>query len=390
MEKSISQVAIIRSNYRSIRKNIARVFELIDYKPQKKDILIKPNLVDEFPPKSGIITSPLIVEAIIRHLKESFPGTTITIGEGSALHTTLKKVLAKSGYLEFEKKYGVSFVDFNQAPRVPYTWSKGKLLLPEILNTHEYINVPKMKTHLQTHVSLAMKNQKGLLSEKDKKNFHRKYGLFESIRELSQVIQPDLNIIDGITGLEGNGPLQHGTVKRNVNLVVASKDIVACDNVAARLMGYEVDEIGYIPEINHYETLGEKIPACITPFKRPIGSPMNRMNVTFYFNETMCSICAIMVDQAFKLSLNNLPFFCKLATAGGMTSQKHIIVGNLPTCHDDRQNVFCVGNCTLDLAKSSNLYAVPGCPPDPAELREQYLNFCKNSNSKLFQKGGAP
>jgi uncharacterized protein (DUF362 family) len=381
MNARVPEIAIVRSTYRTINKNIAKLFDLIDYRPKKKAVLLKPNLVTRCSPRSGIVTSPLFVEAVIRYLKEAFPEMSITIGEGCALHTTLKEVVKKTGYLDFKKRYGVSFVDFNDVPRIPHKWSHGKLLLPEILSTHDYINLPKMKTHLQTHVSLAMKNQKGLLAEKDKKDFHRRYDLFKSIEELSEIVKPDLNIVDGIEGLEGNGPLQHGKAKRGVNLIVASKNIIACDNVAAQLMGFKLNEIGYIPELRDYKILGEKMPWCITPFEKPVSSPMNRMNVSFYFDDTVCSICAIMVDEAFKVAFSNLPFLVKLSMAGGLSCQKHIVAGKLPACHQDHANVFCVGNCALKLAGKKDLWAISGCPPSPVEFREHYLNFCKLSNN---------
>ncbi len=86
-------------------------------------------------------------------------------------------------------------------------------------------------------------NQKGLLSAKDKKDFHRKLHLHNSVKLLSELVKPDLVITDGILSLEGRGPIQHGTPKKNTNLIIGSKNMYAADNAAAKIMGFDVAEI---------------------------------------------------------------------------------------------------------------------------------------------------
>jgi uncharacterized protein (DUF362 family) len=81
--------------------------------------------------------------------------------------------------------------------------------------------VAKLKTHIQTGVTLGLKNQKGLLLSEDKKRFHKR-DLSGCIRAPSVVARPDLTLVDGIVGLEGDGPWRRGTPKE-MNLLVAAK-----------------------------------------------------------------------------------------------------------------------------------------------------------------------
>lgn len=222
--KNTPKVAILKSTYKNVSENIEKMFGLLEYTPVKESIFIKPNLVDSFSPKSGIVTSPKMVEAIVKYFRKNFPEKQIIIGDGCALHIDMENILNKSGYRYISDRYGIKIVSLDEVEREELTWEHGSLKLPEFIHTHEYINVPKLKTHMQTSVSISMKNQKGLLLKKNKQDFHRKFDLNDSIKLLTGIVKPDLNIIDGILSLEGNGPLGHGKPKKT-NLIIGSTNI---------------------------------------------------------------------------------------------------------------------------------------------------------------------
>jgi uncharacterized protein (DUF362 family) len=383
--ESTSKVAVLRSTYKNVNDNIKKMFELLEYTPVKKGVLIKANLVDSYPPKTGIITSPKIIEAIIKYLRKYSPDIEIVVGDGCALHTKMEIVFSKSGYQYLSDQYNVELVDLDEVERKEYKWEDGTIKLPEYLESYEYINVAKMKTHSQTSVSLCMKNQKGLLRKKDKKDFHRKCNLHESIRLLAEVARPDLNIIDGIIGLEGRGPIHLGKTKKDVNLIIGSKNIYAADNVAAKIMGFSVADIDHIPEFSEYTEVGEKVLDCITPFKKCDPSPWVDKNVYIHFDETTCSICPIVLEYALKPSLSNFAFATKLILSGGLLGRKDIIVANFDHIPKGAEDIICIGNCCLELSEKHGLHIVRGCPPEKEEIRSQYLEFCKSSkktNSK--------
>ena len=90
-----------------------------------------------------------------------------------------------------------------------------------------------MKTHDQAEITLGMKNLKGLMRDSGKKLFHR-YGLVESIVDLNTVLKPCLEIVDGTFGQEGLGPVLGDT--KEMDLIIGSKDVVACESVTGLIM----------------------------------------------------------------------------------------------------------------------------------------------------------
>lgn len=256
--EKIPKVSIVKSTYRKANINVVRLLDLINFKPSKEKVFIKPNFVDAYPPETRIITSPKVVEAVILFLK-NFDISEIILGDGCAVHTNMADVFKKSKYNFFEKRYGIKLIDLDESKRKLFEWKYGSIMLPELIESHEYINIAKLKTHAQTQVSLCMKNQKGLLLKKDKKDFHRKFNLNESINLLNKMVKPDLNIIDGILSLEGRGPIHFGKPKKGTNLLFASNDANAIDFVAVQAMGFDPDAIKYMDNISSLEILGENL-----------------------------------------------------------------------------------------------------------------------------------
>jgi len=380
------KVAICRSTYQNVNEKIEEMFGLINYVPKKDNIFIKPNIVDSESPKTGIITSPKVVEAIILYFKKYYPDSKITIGEGPAVHVGWENLMKKAQYKYLADQYDVAFANLDEVKRVEFNWSNGVLSLPKYLQTHEYINVAKMKTHMQATVSLCMKNQKGLLQKKTKKDCHRKYELFNSIKQLSEVAKPDLNIIDGIQALEGTGPLKYGD-KKNVNLLVASQNIYAADNVGATIMGFDAKEIDYLPEFTEYQTCGEKLTDCIIPFKRP-KLPIKAFNIFFHAAKSMCSYCGINFEHATMPSLSTVSFLLRFMACGGVFRRIDIIGGNdiLDGTFDKRperaNSIICLGNCSQKFSEENNLPIIKGCPPSIQQIQDQFLKFCKDLNRK--------
>jgi len=173
--KDLQSVVILRASYRSAEEQIRQALRLLDYEPQRKKILIKPNVVavPRWLPIGGapraIITDLRFIEALLR----VFDGYQITIGEGAVATYDTDAILEKAGVKALARRYGARLVNLDQAERFELPWAYGTLRLPTLLQTHEYINAPKLKTHLSTGVTLACKNQKGLLSSADKIRFHR-------------------------------------------------------------------------------------------------------------------------------------------------------------------------------------------------------------------------
>jgi uncharacterized protein (DUF362 family) len=194
-------VAIVRATLDSVERSMAHLLELIGYQPQRQVLFVKPNVPDSGPPGQGLYTDPAVVDAFL----SLFPGRPAVIGEGCIVGRDADIALRKNGYAQVAERHAAELVDLEKAERFQVPWPHGNLKLPTYLQTHEYINIAKMKTHIQTGVTLGMKNQKGLLTGADKRRFHR-LDLNECIRDLAGVAHPALTIVDGIVGLEGDGP----------------------------------------------------------------------------------------------------------------------------------------------------------------------------------------
>jgi uncharacterized protein (DUF362 family) len=151
------------------------------------------------------------------------------------------------------------------------------LYLPQtVLNCDLLVSLPKMKTHHWAGATLSMKNLFGLVPGGVygwPKNVLHWAGIAESIVDLHHLFPRQFAIVDGIVGMEGNGPIQ-GTPKR-AGVIVAGADAVAVDATCCRIMGIEPRKIEYLRIARGEENLGE------TAF-RQIGEPVNSVRTAFH------------------------------------------------------------------------------------------------------------
>jgi len=152
----------------------------------------------------------------------------------------------------------ISFMGYDQLRRDGYTVldlkkektvrvkNPAATVLPQIevyeraLTADVLINLPVMKTHDQTEVTLSLKNLKGLLADSSKKAMHRR-ALFRGIPEIAAFFKPSFTVLDGIYAQEGVGPVYGDPVE--MDLVIAGRDMVALDTVAGLIMGYRPEEV---------------------------------------------------------------------------------------------------------------------------------------------------
>lgn len=206
-------------------------------------VLIKPNLMTPVKPEKTITTHPVVLEELCKILKAA--GAEILIGE-SAFHST-EQAFALCGLVPLSRY--ARLIDFETEPRrsVPFGGKVGAVPLPEILSQVDcIINVAKLKTHGLTGVTLCVKNLYGCIPGAQKQGYHkllphpRSFSRF--LIGLHNEIRPQLNIIDGIMGLEGEGPGASG-IPTPSGLVVAGASACAVDIIASEIMGFSFGEI---------------------------------------------------------------------------------------------------------------------------------------------------
>jgi uncharacterized protein (DUF362 family) len=216
-----------------------------------KRVVLKPNLV-EFDPNTVINTHPKMVHAALEAFRAA-GAADVRVAEGPG-HRRLTLDLADSaGYFSTVPKFESVFTDLNldEVTRVNLVRPQSKLkslYLPQtVLGCDLLVSMPKMKTHHWVGATLSMKNLFGLVPGGVygwPKNVLHWAGIDESIADLHSLFPKTFAIVDGIVGMEGNGPIQ-GT-PRPVGVVVAGADPVAVDATCCRIMQIDPQRVGYL------------------------------------------------------------------------------------------------------------------------------------------------
>jgi uncharacterized protein (DUF362 family) len=222
-----------------------------------KSVLLKPNLV-EFVRGSSINTDPRMVVAAANALRR-LGAASVVVAEGPGHRRDVEAIAFASGLTDALDDAGVAFVDLNDAPLVRTSLATrytglGELWVPRILReTEVVVSMPKLKTHHWVGVTMSLKNCFGCMPGRvygwPKDVFHVR-GIPESILDIVAAVRPSLAIIDGVVGMQGDGPIMGDAVHSGV--VVVSRDPVAADVTGARLMGMDPEKVGYLMEAGRF------------------------------------------------------------------------------------------------------------------------------------------
>ncbi|MDR1904177.1 MAG: DUF362 domain-containing protein [Treponema sp.] len=218
----------------------ARLADLIGSRNTR--IGLKPNLVVARQADGGATTHPEIAQGLIDYLqKNGF--TNIVILEGSWVGDSTADAFSVCGYRKLAKEKGVELIDTQQDNARAYDCKGMKIEICDSARAVEFmINLPVMKGHCQTLLTCALKNNKGIMPDREKRRFHS-LGLTKPIAHLNTVARNDFIVVDGVCGdmdfEEGGNPVYAGRL-------FAARDPVLCDAWAAVQMGYTVDDIPYI------------------------------------------------------------------------------------------------------------------------------------------------
>jgi uncharacterized protein (DUF362 family) len=221
-----------------------------------KRILLKPNFVETQPGAIHICTRPEVIFAAVEVFRK-LGAAAVLIGEGSGHCRDTARVLEEAGMTEALVEHKTPFVDLNNDDLVVKPNAGGRsplatLTLPATVDQVDWIvSMPKMKTHHWVGVTLSMKNLFGLMPGIVygwPKNVFHWAGLEPSILDINATVKPHLAIIDGIVGMEGDGPLM-GPPKHAACLVMG-RDLAAVDATAARIMGIDPLKVAYLKSAN--------------------------------------------------------------------------------------------------------------------------------------------
>jgi uncharacterized protein (DUF362 family) len=245
-----------------------------------RSVVLKPNLV-EFEPGSSINTHPLLVHAAYEAFR-AMGAASVRIAEGPGHRRNTLDLAEAAGYFHTVPGFEDVFTDLNvdDVSRVHLSRQVsrlGKLYLPNtVLGADLLVSMPKMKTHHWVGATLSMKNLFGTVPGGLygwPKNVLHWAGIDECIADLHTAYPRQFALVDGIVGMEGNGPIQ-GSPKA-AGVLVAGSDAAAVDATCCRIMRIDPYQVGYlrlaaqggaqIAEAGIRQT-GENIASVATPF----------------------------------------------------------------------------------------------------------------------------
>ena len=251
-----------------------------------RPVLIKPNLVfvyhnvgldEKSYPEN---TDPRVFDAVIAWLKKYTDDITIVESAGKPYPTAI--AFKAAGYDRIAKYRGTGLVALEEQPVVHYYLPKAEVMnevyLPEILDRVVkgeafYVSVPKMKTNLYTGVTLGFKNAMGTIPYFLRERNHT-HQINKKLADLLYLFKPNLTVIDGIIGGEGNTPAPVDPVQ--VHKIVASNNSVEADRITTKMMGFDPEKNELMIEATrrnfgdpNVQIIGD---TSVTPFRPAITS----------------------------------------------------------------------------------------------------------------------
>jgi uncharacterized protein (DUF362 family)/Pyruvate/2-oxoacid:ferredoxin oxidoreductase delta subunit len=253
----MSKVLVLDASYEEIDSALDRVLAEFPLDVGGKTVLLKPNILGPYAPESHVNTSPAIVKALVGRLRSA--GATVTVSDNPGAHGygAVDKSGKLSGIMEASMGAFESMSTPVETMRLP-----GKDLTVnvsrKVLDTDVLISLPKFKTHALTTISGAIKNSYGFIVGGEKTRLHKDFPNYRAFSEMLVDVYlfrvPDLVIMDGIVGMEGNGP--SAKTLYNVGRILASDNGICLDSVMTHMMGLRPDRIPMLAHA-HRRGLGE-------------------------------------------------------------------------------------------------------------------------------------
>jgi uncharacterized protein (DUF362 family)/Pyruvate/2-oxoacid:ferredoxin oxidoreductase delta subunit len=309
-------------------------------------VLIKPNMLAAKPPEAAVTTHPEIVRAVIGLVRQA--GGIPLVGDSPGVGRC-RMVAEKCGIMEVIRETGAGLAVFEETVEVSGSGMFKRFDLGKpYMEADRVINLPKLKTHEMMTMTCAVKNLFGAVAGTAKIAWHLKAGVDREmfarmLLEIYLLRKPDLNIVDAVTAMEGNGP--GGGDPRHVGLLLAGVDPVAVDVIAAEIVG--------IPKkLLYVERAAERLgmAGADRSFIRTLGVPPGDAKVGGFRLPHMSDVQW------------GLPPFLKNRLRQHLTSRPYALDGKCRLC----------GICA------------DACPPKAIEIKNGHLHFDYNRCIRCF------
>lgn len=231
---------------KEVDKVVMEAIDKINFKIKAKSkVLLKPNVLMAAKPEKAITTHPAVLEAVCKILKQK--KCKIVIGESFGVLTkSAEETFRIAGYDKIAKKYNAELLSFSsdiqREVKNPKAVFAKKMLLPEkLFNVDLIINLPKFKTHTLMVFTGGVKNLFGCIAGGKKQVYHAETKTRQKFANLLldiwMNVKPKLTIMDGVIGMEGNGPSNGSPVK--LGFIMAADNSIALDLVAEDMIGFK-------------------------------------------------------------------------------------------------------------------------------------------------------
>jgi uncharacterized protein (DUF362 family) len=335
-----------------------------------------------------VITTSRVLHDVVLLLKERGIDR-ITIGEGTVVYDpkdvqTAAHAFESLGYATLNKRYGVTSVNVFERPFEKVDLGDGVSINfnTDMIHSDFVVDVPVLKTHAQTVVSLGIKNMKGTIDINSRKRCHSsdpEKDLHYMISKLASKLPPSLTILDGIFSNE-RGPAFDGKIRRT-DLLVASPDMLSADKVGARILGYQVSDVPHLVhaarqagrscDLNDVDIVGERIDDVTMSLgytfdyndAGTLPLPLEKMGIKGLaypkYDLSMCTYCSMLTGTI----LTAVAYAWK----GQPWDDVEILTGKKMKPTPGRKHTILLGKCMYAANKDNpditDMIAVKTCPP---------------------------
>ncbi len=243
-------------------------------------VLVKPNVLSAARPEDAVLTHPQVIRAAVEYILQK--GARPQVSDSPAIGS-FEKILKQNGTTEVLRGLPVVCMPFKDVTEADIGKPYGRIeIARDALEADFIINLPKLKTHSQMLLTLAVKNMFGCIVGFKKSQWHMRAGVdtmafARLLVAIHQAVKPAVSVLDGILALEGEGPGRGGT-PRNVGVLIGSDDSFALDMVVCEMIRVYYENVpilkvaygdGLIPS---FDLDGEI--QKIAGFKLPGGGPL--------------------------------------------------------------------------------------------------------------------
>ena len=210
-------------------------------------VLLKPNFLSARKESDAVNTNPRIVEAAIISFKKKLSKDNIIVGDSPGTASALA-VAKACGVYDVCKRHGIKIVEFSSHKLVGLKTFR-RISLWENYDEFKIVNLPKIKTHVFMTFTCAVKNLYGLIPGKVKAGYHLTHPVPADfgrlLYELALKVNPEFTLVDGIIGLEGNGPGSAG-IPIKTGVLIGSDNVFVADFAACSAAGIDYRIIPYM------------------------------------------------------------------------------------------------------------------------------------------------